>query len=262
MITTTALQILAISILDVFIHLLTALLAFNAQRMTNVQLGLKNWVLASLFLVILHSINVSRKLFPVLHAIIHLLHAQLLANHLTNARPQHWLKQAILAHAKSLQFLVMMELIALLILAMQPLENANSFSLHLSQNALFNAKLLLNAVNTLLTTISLLTAKSLIVILNLDLAKLKMITRLIARNVNWIVNQAQTVMLLLAFGLEPNINANTIQRTAMTEKLALQIHAMQRLDNAYMFIHATLFNVTLTLTALLGDKLINFLPNA
>jgi hypothetical protein len=89
-----------------------------------------------------------------------------------------------------------------------------------------------------------------------------MITRLIARNVNWIVNQAQTVMLLLAFGLEPNINANTIQRTAMTEKLALQIHAMQRLDNAYMFIHATLFNVTLTLTALLGDKLINFLPNA
>jgi hypothetical protein len=48
----------------------------------------------------------------------------------------------------------------------------------------------------------------------------------------------------------------------MTEKLALQIHAMQRLDNAYMFIHATLFNVTLTLTALLGDKLINFLPNA
>jgi hypothetical protein len=194
--------------------------------LTNVQLGLKNWVLASLFLVILHSANASRKLLILLPAIILLLNAQLLANHLTNARPQHWLRLLILAHAKSLQFLVTIQLIALLILAMQPLVNANMSLLHLIQNALFNAKLMLNAVNMLLTTISLLTAKSLIVILNLDLAKLKMMTRLIARNVNWIVNQAQTVMMLNVFGLEILINANTIQRTATMEKLALQILAI------------------------------------
>jgi hypothetical protein len=169
------------------------------------------------------------------------------------------------ALARSPQPIAMMVLLAQLILAMLQPENASTSSKLHTHNVPFNAKLMLNVESMLLTTNSTKTAKSLFVTRPLVLALQRLTTRPTASNAIKIVNQITTVILLLAFGLELNINANTLQRTAMTEKLAPLTHAMQRLVNANTFSTnalAALHNGTLILIALPGVLLTNFLPNA
>jgi hypothetical protein len=169
------------------------------------------------------------------------------------------------ALARSPQLIAMMVLLALLILAMLQPENASTSSRLLLLNVLSHAKLMLNAESMLLTTSSTQTAKSLFVTRLSVLVLLRTMTRPTVKNAIKIVNQIPTVIPLHAFGLEPNINANTLQRTATMERLAPLTPAMQRLVNANtssISALAALHNVTLTLIALPGVLQTNFLPNA
>jgi hypothetical protein len=189
----------------------------------------------------------------------------LIAKQLTCARPQHWLKMLTPALARSPQLIAMMVLLALLILAMLQPENASTSSRLLLLNVLSHAKLMLNAESMLLTTSSTQTAKSLFVTRLSVLVLLRTMTRPTVKNAIKIVNQIPTVIPLHAFGLEPNINANTLQRTATMERLAPLTPAMQRLVNANtssISALAALHNVILTLIALPGVLQTNFLPNA
>jgi hypothetical protein len=120
---------------------------------------------------------------------------------------------------------------------------------------------MLNALSILLTTISLINVKSLFVIQKLVLVKLKVIPRPIVSNANKAANQVPIVKLLHALGLEQLINAKELQRIAMIKNLAPLIHAMLRLEIAFMNTNAIHMTVIPTLTVLLGDKLTNFLLN-
>jgi hypothetical protein len=100
--------------------------------------------------------------------------------------------------------------LALLILAMQQLELAHTSSAQLILNAQLNAQLMHNVQNMLLTT-------NFTIIANLDIATFKpvlakpsMIPKPTARNAILIANLTLTATPQNAYGLEPNINANTL----------------------------------------------------
>jgi hypothetical protein len=84
---------------------------------------------------------------------------------------------------------------------------------------------------------------------------------LTARNARLHAILTLTAILLHVFGLETNINANTLQRTVTTENLALLILVMQKLEIVSINTTVPLINVTLMLIVLLGDKQINSLPS-
>jgi len=247
--------------LDVSTNSLLALLANNAVRIPTVLLGLNSWDHVLLFLAILPRTFAQRKLSLAKHATILLHHVQNVFQQ-TNARLHHCLKIWILVLVKLLTLLAMMELYALLTLAMELLEHAATFSILLILFALFLAKQMLNAENGQLTINSMTIANLLSVTQLLVLALLPMTLRPIARNAEHLVNQIPIAIPHNVFGLETSINVSTQQRIVTMANLALTILATLKPDNVLILTIALLLNVTLMLIALLGHKQINSLLDA
>jgi hypothetical protein len=190
-----------------------------------------------------------------------LLQVVLLAFQQTNAKLQLWFRHWILALAKFQTLPVMMAFLALLTLVMRILEPAAMSSLLPTLNALFHAKSMHNAQNGQLITTSSATANLQFATQSSEHVLQKMTIRPTARNASLLVILVLTAILLLVFGLETNINVNTLQRIVTTENLAPLILVMQKLEVAFISTTAPQINATPTLIVLLGDKQINYLPS-